>query len=797
MGSLFFQKKSQITYLAALGYLILMVVFAVMVFLVSQNSKQQNIRNIENKLASQKMQLASELAEIARSRARLTGKMIYLEDYFEKDEVKHELDFLAAKFARIRGELLELPLDEVEHDLLAQQAALVPQTLPFQRKAAQLAMEGDPASIKEAQRLLYEVVFIGQEKVISYFLKFREKQKQEIDRAAVISDEAHQNLVKFNTTIFILVFLVALVFSSIIIIKIRNTETELVGSKQRTQLALDELKLYENAFEYSGEAMLITDEKNLIVNVNSTFSSLTGFTLSDLIGKDPKTLASGKTSPDIFDEMWDSLEKEGFWQGELWDRKKNGEIYAKWISISVLKDAGGKVQNYIASFTDITERKNSEERIEHLAHHDILTGLYNRFSLGERLGQSILNAKRDQKQLALIFIDLDKFKNVNDTLGHSVGDSLLIEVAQRILWTIRENDIAARNGGDEFVVVLNGIDKTEVIGYIAEKILDVITQPYEIENHILEITPSMGVSVYPYDGIDGDTLLKNADIAMYHAKELGRNNFQLFSQDMLAKIEERLGVEHELSFAFQNNQLELFYQPQVKAENNDILSVEALVRWRHPEKGIISPDKFITIAEESGLIHSLGYWVLNEACHQLSLWKESDIKPLKVAVNLSTLQLQSDELVSSVRSIMEKFHISKDELELEVTETSAMDDPDLAVVQLNRLRQLGVSLAIDDFGTGYSSLAYIKRLPIQVLKLDRTFVKDIGIDESDTEISAATIALAHNLKLKVVAEGVETEMQREFLRNHKCDMLQGYLFSKPLPAREITKLLIKKHISKY
>ena len=386
---------------------------------------------------------------------------------------------------------------------------------------------------------------------------------------------------------------------------------------------------------------------------------------------------------------------------------------------------------------------------------------------------------------------------MNDTLGHSVGDSLLIEVAQRILWTIRENDIAARNGGDEFVVVLNGIDKTEVIGYIAEKILDVITQPYEIENHILEITPSMGVSVYPYDGIDGDTLLKNADIAMYHAKELGRNNFQLFSQDMLAKIEERLGVEHELSFALQNNQLELFYQPQVKAENNDILSVEALVRWRHPEKGIISPDKFITIAEESGLIHSLGYWVLNEACHQLSLWKESDIKPLKVAVNLSTLQLQSDELVSSVRSIMEKFHISKDELELEVTETSAMDDPDLAVVQLNRLRQLGVSLAIDDFGTGYSSLAYIKRLPIQVLKLDRTFVKDIGIDESDTEISAATIALAHNLKLKVVAEGVETEMQREFLRNHKCDMLQGYLFSKPLPAREITKLLIKKHISKY
>ncbi|NNJ91020.1 MAG: EAL domain-containing protein [Gammaproteobacteria bacterium] len=789
MKKVFFHN-SKITFLAALGYIILIILFAVVIILVSLNSEKQNITNKQNKLASQKMQLASQLAEIARTRARLTGKMIYLEDYFEKDEIRLQLDSQASRFSTIRSQLLQLPLDETELALLEQQASIVPITLPLQRKAADLAMEDDPVSIKEAQRLLYEVVFPGQEETIAYLLQFRDKQKQQIDRSATISSEAHQDLIQFNTFIFIFVSLVAIVFATIIIIKIRNTETALLESKKQTQVALEDLKLYENSFEYSGEAMVITDKENRILNVNSAFTVLTGYSLKDLMGKDPNALASGKTPVDTYENMWNALKQESFWQGELWDRKKNGEIYAKWISISVLRGVNGEVQNYIASFTDITDRKNTEERIEHLAHHDILTGLYNRFSLGERLGQSILSAKRARKKLALIFIDLDKFKNVNDTLGHSIGDKLLIDVAKRIKSAIRESDIAARNGGDEFVVVINDIGQTKFIGRIAEKILNLIARPYHVDNQVLEITPSMGISVYPHDGKDSDTLLKNADIAMYHAKEHGRNNFQLFSEEMLVQIQERLSIEHELSAALQNGQMELYYQPQIDADNNYISAVEALVRWRHPERGIISPEYFITIAEESGLIHSLGSWVLNEACGQLSDWKNSGVNPLRIAVNLSTLQLQSDELVDMVRSTMHKHHISDGELELEVTESSAMEDPQLAVAQLNALRELGVSLAIDDFGTGYSSLAYIKRLPVQILKLDKTFVQDIGIDEGDTEISAATLALAHNLKLKVVAEGVETEFQRNFLIANDCDYLQGYLFSKPLPASEITEILM-------
>ena len=797
MRQLLFFKNSQITYLAALGYITVIALFAVVIFLVNHNSEQQNITNTQNRLASQKMQLASQMAEIARSRTRLTGKMIYLEDYFEKDEISLQLDSLASSFATIRNRLIKLPLDEVEWALLEQQASIVPIILPSQRKAAELALEDDPASIKEAQRLLYEVVLPGQDKTITYLLQFLEKQKQQIDSATQISSKAHQDLVNFNKLIFIFVFFTAAIFATIIIVKIRNTESALIESKKQTQGALEELKLYENSFEYSGEAMVITDKQNRIVNINSAFFLLTGYSLKELIGKNPNVLASGKTPIETYQNMWLSLNEESFWQGELWDRKKNGEIYAKWISISVLRGPMGEVQNYIASFTDITERKSTEERIEHLAHHDILTGLYNRFSLGERLDQSILIAKREQKQIALVFIDLDKFKNVNDTYGHNIGDKLLKEVAQRIKGVIRENDIAARNGGDEFVVVINDFGRTEFIGYIAEKILNEISLPYHIDNHTLEVTPSIGISVYPNDGDDGETLLKNADVAMYHAKELGRNNFQLFSQEMLMQIQERLTIEHELSIALKNEELELYYQPQVKADNNYITAVEALVRWRHPVRGLISPEYFITIAEETGLIHPLGSWVLNEACRQLSLWKDAGLVPIRVAVNLSTLQLQSDKLVDIVRSAMLKHKISDNELELEVTESSAMEDPNLAVNQLNALRKLGVSLAIDDFGTGYSSLAYIKQLPIQALKLDRAFVQDIGIEESDTEICAATLALAHNLKLKVVAEGVETELQRDFLITHKCNYLQGYLFSKPLPEPEITELLMSRRFYKF
>jgi diguanylate cyclase (GGDEF)-like protein/PAS domain S-box-containing protein len=769
----------------------MMVLITIIIFVVSFKSEQLYKTAQLNKLSSQKMQLASKLAELARSRTRLTGKMIYVEDYFVKDEISLKLDSLAAEFSVVRNQLLKLPLDEKEKSLLEKQASIVPIILPAQRKAADLALDDDPASIKEAQHLLYDVVLPGQDTIIGYLLQLLDKQKMEIDAATTQSEKAHQNLVRFNKFVFIIVLFLAVLFAIVIIVRIRNIETALIYAKEENIKALEELRLYANAFEYSGEAMVITNQNNHIINVNSAFSKLTGYHLNELTGKDPKILSSGKTPKETFEKMWLALKKDGFWQGELWDRKKNGAIYPKWISISALKDSRGVAQHYIASFTDITDRKNSEERIEHLAHHDILTGLYNRFSLGERLAQLLLSAKRDQKHLAVLFIDLDKFKNVNDTFGHMIGDKLLVNVALRIKRSVRESDIPVRNGGDEFVVVISDIKRTEYIGYIAEKIMKEISLPYLIDAHKITITPSMGISLFPEDGTTEAELLKNADVAMYHAKELGRNNFQLFSQDMLQKIQQRLSIEHELIEALQQEQLELYYQPQVSTDQQTITALEALVRWNHPQRGMIHPSTFITVAEEAGLIHQLGTWVLNEACRQLSVWKETGIDSIRVAVNLSTMQLQSEKLIELIQSTMQTHNIAGNELELEITESSAMQDPELAVSQLNALRELGVSLAIDDFGTGHSSLAYIKRLPIQVLKLDRTFVKDIGIDDNDTEICAATLALAHNLNLKVVAEGVETEQQRDFLVNHECDYLQGYLFSKPLSADKAQALLTR------
>ncbi|MBF0264717.1 MAG: EAL domain-containing protein [Gammaproteobacteria bacterium] len=784
-----FFKTNQITFFAILGYGILLLLISGVLIAVNIKSSHLYEKIKQSQFASQKMQLATKLSELARSRTRLTGKMIYESDFFAKDEISLQLDKLASEFAIIRSQIFDLTLDVEEIFLLNQQASIVPSILPAQRKAAELALEDDEASLNEAQRLLYEIVLPGQDKINQYLSEFLERQALEVKAITEESQLAREELAKFNKFVFVIVTLVAIIFASLIIKKIRLVESALVDSKATTLKALEEVKVYENSFQSSGEAMIITDHQNLILNVNDAFEDLTGYQLKEIIGKNPKHFASGSTPKETYKEMWTALSNDGFWQGELWDRKKDGEIYPKLISISALKDEQGVIQNYTASFSDITERKHSEQRIEQLAHYDVLTGLYNRYSLGERLGQLMLNAKRNEQQLAVIFIDLDKFKNVNDTLGHHIGDKLLIEVAQRINNAIRESDIAARNGGDEFVVVLNEVERTELIPHIAQKILSQIATPYLIDKNTLDITPSMGISVFPHDGTKDSELLKNADIAMYHAKNLGKNNFQFYSEDMLNSINERLTIEKELNYAINNNQLELYYQPQICAKENHIVAVEALVRWVHPSKGMISPDNFIPIAEETGLIHSLGAWVMDTACHQLSIWKKSKIVDLHIAINLSTFQLQSEEIVNQVHSTMQKYNIEGKELEFEVTETSAMQNPGLAIKQLQKLRELGATLAIDDFGTGYSSLAYIKKIPIHILKIDKTFVKDIGTDDNDTEICAATLALAHNLRLKVVAEGVETEQQKEFLISHNCDYLQGFLYSKPLPANKITELL--------
>lgn len=552
--------------------------------------------------------------------------------------------------------------------------------------------------------------------------------------------------------------------------------------------AEEALQLYANIFEHSGEAIMVTDHANRIIEVNPAFTRQTGYALEEIRGKNPRLLSSGRTPEETYQLMWTALQETGYWQGELWDRNRDGEVYPKWASISAIRDENDVLTHYIASFTDISERKAAEARIEHLAHHDSLTGLFNRYNLEIRLSQAVLSARREHECLAVMFIDLDRFKVINDTLGHQVGDLLLVEVAQRLRACIRESDIAARQGGDEFVVVLSAMSGPEDASNVASKILQTLSLPYQIGADVLHSTPSIGISVFPEDGEDAGTLMKNADTAMYHAKAQGRNNLQYFTAAMNDAANERLLLERELREAIDAGQLLLHYQPQFAANDTQEtarpVAVEALVRWAHPERGLISPARFIPVAEETGLIIPIGDWVLREACRQLAEWKTLGIGPRRVAVNLSAHQLRNPDLVVSVASTMAQYGLSRDELELEITESVAMTDPEAAVEKLRALRDLGVTLAIDDFGTGYSSLAYLKRLPIQVLKLDREFVRDIEVDENDAAISAATLALAHSLGLQVVAEGIETPGQSQFLRQHGCDLLQGYLYGKPCPAAE-------------
>jgi diguanylate cyclase (GGDEF)-like protein/PAS domain S-box-containing protein len=546
--------------------------------------------------------------------------------------------------------------------------------------------------------------------------------------------------------------------------------------------AEEALRLYANVFEHSGEAILITDSDNRILAVNPAFTRLTGYEINEIRGESPNLLASGQTPAETYRAMWDTLEQAGFWQGEILDRRKDGTLYPKWMSISTVRDAEGKLSHYIASFTDITERKKAEAQISQLAYHDALTSLVNRFSLQRQLEQALAMARREQRALAVIFLDLDRFKTINDTMGHAMGDDLLVEVARRLLDNVRDSDIVARLGGDEFVVVLTEVEDAGAAAHVADKILQAVAKPYRIGEQDLRSTASLGLAFYPNDGEDGDTLMKNADTAMYHAKSLGRNNVQFFTAEMNLSAVKRLTLDRDLRVAVETRQFELLYQPQLDSRTGRIVGVEALIRWRHPQNGQVPPVEFIPLAEETGLILPLGEWVLDEACRQLRAWRDAGIVDVTMAVNLSAHQLRSPELLAHVAHALEKHGLAGGDLELEVTESVAMHDPATSISQLKALRDLGVRLSIDDFGTGYSSLSYLKLLPIHTLKLDKSFVRDIETDSNDVAICTATIALAHNLGLAVLAEGVENEAQRHFLASHHCDFMQGYLFSKPLPA---------------
>ena len=573
------------------------------------------------------------------------------------------------------------------------------------------------------------------------------------------------------------------------------TQTPARSSKQTESEATGlDYSVLLRVFEQSNEAVLICDKANRISAVNAAFSQLTGYSRDDVLRQDPKILASGRNPPELYPAMWEGLKRDDHWEGEIWDRRKDGSIFPKWLIISALRDTSGEIEHYIAGFTDISERKEAADRLLHLAYHDPLTHLPNRLAFDSQLELTIRSCERDNRQVAVMLIDLDRFKTVNDTLGHHVGDDLLKSVALRLRECVRASDIVARLGGDEFVVVLPDIESALTAASVAGKVQRFLADSHEVGEHQLYATPSIGISIFPSDGRDSDTLLRNADVAMYHAKNVGRNNYQFYAARMNEAASERLQLENALRLAVSNIspyacQFSLHFQPQLQVNSGRIVGLEALARWHHPTLGNVPPGRFIPLAEDTGLIQPLGDWVFWESCRHVRIFKDLGLPAVRVAVNISAQQLRHENLPLMVRGALACYDLSPSDLELEITESTAMQNPEITLSILNQLSDMGIALAIDDFGTGYSSLAYLKHLPIQRLKLDQSFVKDIESDLSDAAICSATIALGHNLGLELVAEGVETQAQRDFLSKLGYDVLQGYLYSRPLPASEIVDYL--------
>ena len=570
---------------------------------------------------------------------------------------------------------------------------------------------------------------------------------------------------------------------------VRSLREELRQRDERLAVSDQSLRMAEKVFENSFEGIMFANANIIIESVNPAFTQITGYKAHEVIGRTPKMLNSGKHDPAYYREMWASLNNLGRWQGEIWNRRKNGEIYPEWLSINVVKNAQGAVTNYIAIFSDITERKAAEDRVWHLAHHDVLTGLPNRMLLVERLGHALAHAHRNQRMVAVIFLDLDRFKVINDTFGHSLGDQLLQVVAQRLVACVREDDTVARLGGDEFTVILEDIGDTRGIAGVAQKIIDTLSQPTPLDGHEVSITTSIGISVYPGDDDQAESLIKHADAAMYLAKSKGRNNFQFFTAESDTCSIERLTLENRLRKALENDELVLHYQPQVDITSHRISGMEALLRWNHPHLGLLQPGQFIPMAEETGLIIPIGEWVLREACSQAKAWRDEGMPALRVAVNISGRQFNHMKMVETVRSTLDATGLPADCLELEITESIAMAHVEDSIRKLLELRAMGVRISMDDFGTGHSSLSYLTRFPLDTLKIDKSFVQNLEANSSDSVIATAIVTMAQSLNLNVITEGVETEEQLNFLKGLHRNEVQGFYFSHPLPADAFALLL--------
>ncbi|GGJ29795.1 putative bifunctional diguanylate cyclase/phosphodiesterase [Deinococcus roseus] len=562
-----------------------------------------------------------------------------------------------------------------------------------------------------------------------------------------------------------------------------------LGTLRRRQGLEANARLISSVFSTSGEAFFIADRKQGITGVNAAFQQITGYEGADVQGQPVLMLAQRAYENEVYQQLMQELMATGRWKGEVFFRRKNGHVYPVLLSVTVLTDHRGAMIGFVGSFSDITEKKEFEQSLLHLVHHDVLTGLPNRALFEDRTSQALALQQHRGGMLSVLFLNLDHFKQINESFGHATGDLILCEVAARLKQTLGQDATVARQGGDEFMLLLPEVPSWDHAGEMAQKILDVLASPYRVEDYEFALLGSIGISMFPRDGDDVKTLLKNADTAVSRAKAQGRNTFGFYTAEMNQVSLEKLRLEHDLRQAVARNELVLFYQPQVNVSTGQVVGVEALLRWQHPQLGMVSPAKFIPLAEETGLIVPIGAWVLREACAQSQKWQAWGFPPLKMSVNLSALQFKKQNVVQLVQSVLQETGLPAHLLDLEFTESLVMENTEYIIQVLQSLRDLGVQLSVDDFGTGYSSLSYLKRFPVNTVKIDRSFVQSVHHVREDAVLTRAIIALARSMNLKTVAEGVETIEQLNFLMQHNCDEVQGFYFSKPLPVFELEQLM--------
>lgn len=547
-------------------------------------------------------------------------------------------------------------------------------------------------------------------------------------------------------------------------------------------------KIYENV----EESILFTNQNNQIVYVNPAFEMTTGYVKEEVLGKKPSILQSGYHQKDFYAELWAAIRENGYWKGEIWNKRKNGEIYPEWLTISTITDKTGDITNYISVFSDITVHKQNEKQIQNLANYDVLTGTANRSSLMQEFQRLIERARIQKHILAVLFLDLDHFKLINETLGHHHGDLLLKKVSSRIRGVLQTQDMIARFGGDEFVIVLPAIQHKKEAVHIAKGILGALKEPFFLNETEVYATTSIGIAIYPNHGEEPDWLIKNAAKAMNQAKVSGRNNFELFDEELhLHNNARRMMLENKLRKSINNEELSLHYQPQIELKTGNLIGVEALLRWNHPELGSISPNEFIPIAEETGLIISISEWVIHQACHEIKQLHDVGYKHLKVSINISGFHFNQTNFVKHVSSLIRNTKINPHLVELELTESMIMTNAKESIEALLKVKKSGMKVSIDDFGTGYSSLSYLKRFPIDTLKIDQSFIRNLTSHSDDAAIVKAIITMAKSLALEIIAEGVENKEQLNFLRQEKCDIIQGFYVSKPLPFSELVVFINK------